>query len=58
MSHASWGTERLVPHRVQTQMSTLPVRTAKIISGNKQTGHCEMSSHGSGGSGFAMAPQE
>ena len=53
-SQASCGTDRLVPHRLQTQMSTLPVRTANTISFDKQTGQRAISSHGSGGSCFAM----
>lgn len=57
MSQASCGTDRLVPQRLQTQMSTFPVRTAKTISFDKQTGQRGINSHGSGGSPFVITRQ-
>jgi hypothetical protein len=56
-SQASSGTDRLVPQRLQTQMSTLPVRTANTNSFDKQTGQRGIISQGSGGSRFDITRQ-
>jgi len=49
-AHASCGTDRLVPHCLQMQMSNLVARTDSVRGPDKQAGQTVISSHGSGGS--------